>query len=430
MDLVGEGYAPEEADREAPAPLRRYLREIAPIATLTREQERDLGRRLRERTAAFRAALASLSFTARLAVARWRELRAAGRTTATLSARWREPGAGDPAPALDRALARLARLLEESAADAAVLAPAARRELERADLATAFFEDAHRALRHLAAAGAAAEAGLPLPVLRERLAAVDAVHEGLTEARNAFVRHNLKLVVHLAKEYRGLGLPFADLIQEGNLGLLRAVEKFDPERGFKLSTYAAWWIRQSFVRAIQVHSRTIRLPSSLHALAVRERRASAELVRRLGRDPEPAEVAGELGVDAGDVVELHRTMQGPASLDQELPGQEGLRLGDRLPDPDRRDPLDALGAEQLAPAMRDLVAHLDAREHRVIGLRFGLDGAEARTLQEVGSALGLSRERVRQIEARALEKLRGDARRRGLHTLLERAGDDRPALPS
>jgi RNA polymerase primary sigma factor len=429
--------APAEVGPEAPSTLRRYLRDLAPVTTLTRQQEVELGRRLRERTAAFREALLALRLTARVAVRRWQDLRAGGRTTASLSARWRDPGAGDPAPELDRALGRLAGLLARAEArgprGAGALSPAARKELERADLSMAVFEEVHRALRRLAAAGPAEaqrETGLPVRTLRARLAEIDAIHTELMQAKNAFVHHNLKLVVHLAKEYRGMGLSFEDLIQEGNLGLIRAVEKFDPERGFKFSTYAAWWLRQSFIRAVQNHSRTIRLPSHVYELAIREKRVRGELGRRLGRDPRPSELASALGVQAGDVEDLQRATRKLASLDQRIGGQDDRRIADRIPDAENGDPLDGLAAEQLAPAMRDLVAHLDARERRIIGLRFGLDGAEAQTLQEIGDALGLSRERVRQIETRALEKMRGGARKRGLHTLLDGPAGDLPALAS
>jgi RNA polymerase sigma factor (sigma-70 family) len=431
-ELPGPAAPAVEPRGEAPSTLRRYLRDIAPVATLTRAQEVELGRRLRARSADYRAALLRLALTGRVAIRRWEELRGAGRTTASLSARWRDPGAGDPAPALDRAISRLAGLLARGRKrGAGDLSPAARKEIERADLAMGVFEEAHRELRRLAEADPAEarrESGLAIGTLRARLAEIDAIHTELLEAKNAFVHHNLKLVVHLAKEYRGMGLSFADLIQEGNLGLIRAVEKFDPERGFKFSTYAAWWLRQSFIRAVQNHSRTIRLPSHVYELAIREKRVRGELGRRLGRDPRPSEVAGALGVQAGDVEDLYRATRKLASLDQEIPGQEGLRVADRVPDPEIGDPLDGLGAERLAPAMRDLVARLDARERRIIQLRFGLDGGEAQTLQEIGEALGLSRERVRQIETRALEKMRGGARQRGLHTLLDGPAGDQPTL--
>lgn len=431
-DLSAATTPPVDAGGEAPSTLRRYLRDIAPTATLTRTEEVELGRRLRTCTADYRDALLRLALTARVAIRRWEELREADRTTASLSARWRDPGAGDPAPALDRALARLARLLARGRKrGAGELSPAARNELERADLAMGVFEEAHRELRRLAAADPAEarrESGLPVGALRARAAEIDAIHAELLEAKNTFVHHNLKLVVHLAKEYRGMGLSFADLIQEGNLGLIRAVEKFDPERGFKFSTYAAWWLRQSFVRAVQNHSRTIRLPSHVYELAIREKRVRGELGRRLGRDPRASEVAGALGVQTGDVEDLYRATRKLASLDQEIPGQEGLRVADRVPDPESTDPLEGLGAERLAPAMRDLVARLDARERRIIQLRFGLDGGEAQTLQEIGESLGLSRERVRQIETRALEKMRGGARQRGLHGLLDGPAGDWPAL--
>jgi RNA polymerase sigma factor (sigma-70 family) len=235
-------------------------------------------------------------------------------------------------------------------------------------------------------------------------------------------------VVHLAKGYRGMGISFPDLIQEGNLGLIRAVEKFDPERGFKFSTYAAWWLRQSFIRAVQNHSRTIRLPSHVYDLVIREKRTRGELSRRLGRDPGHAEMASALGLGAGELDELRRATRKSVSLDQQLPGQEGLQIGDRVADAELPDPVDALTAERLAPALHGLVAHLDAREREILRLRFGLDGGESHTLQEIGDALGLSRERVRQIETRALARLRRGAERDGLQSLLD--GSRRAAAPA
>jgi RNA polymerase sigma factor (sigma-70 family) len=393
------------------------------VATLSREQEVALARRLRAHTAAYRRALLALPSTARFALRRWQEQRDAGRTSAVLSARWRDPGAGDPGPALDRALGRVARALARGGSARGRLSPAAERALCDADLSLPLLEEAHRELRELSATSpdaARRESGLAPAALRARLAELDALHVELLEAKNLFVQHNLKLVVHMAKGYRGMGLSFPDLIQEGNLGLIRAVEKFDPERGFKFSTYAAWWLRQSFIRAVQNHSRTIRLPSHVYELVIREKRARGELSRRLGRDPGRTEMAAALGLDAGELEELRRATRKSVSLELELPGQDGLQLGDRLADTELPDPVDALAAEKLAPALHDLVAHLEPREREILRLRFGLDGGESHTLQEIGDSLGLSRERVRQIETRALARLRRGAERGGLHTLLER----------
>ncbi len=416
---LGDGVAPAYS-------LKRYLRDIAPVSTLTRENEQELAGRIQQHSEAFRSAMEAIPFTARFALGRWCERRGAGRTTASLSASWRDPALPDPGPGVDRALARIQRLLQKR--DAGGSSNPGRidsdlsRALRDANLSMALIEEAWRELRlqlRRRTRGLAERAGMPAPELRSRLRAIDGHHDEMLEAKNTFVHHNLKLVVHMAKQYRGMGLGFGDLIQEGNIGLIRAVEKFDATRGFKFSTYAAWWIRQSFIRAVQNHSRTVRLPSHVYDLAIREKRTRGELTRRLGRAPENQEIAAILGVEENEIETLQRATLKPNSLDEEVPGFEGQVLADRLADGDVADPIQRVAQQEIQPEIRDLVRELDERERTIVGLRFGLGGNEPHTLQRVGEELGLSRERIRQIEARALAKMRARADARGLGAFLE-----------
>jgi len=416
--------------------LKRYLRDIAHVPTLSREEEVTLAERIERHTEEFRRGLLSIPSVATFVLERWRERRDAGRTTASLSARWRDPASPNPAPEIDRALERVEALVRRSASRRASPKNPSRARgdrartdldiriaegLEAANLNMNLLEEAWRALQAgwAEARGASRSApGLPARELRARMEAVAESHRRMVEVKNTFVHHNLKLVVHMAKEYRSLGLGFQDLIQEGNLGLIRAVEKFDAGRGFKFSTYAAWWIRQSFVRAVQNHSRTVRLPSHVYDFAIQEKRARNELAGRLGREPHPGEVAEAMGVELADIEELYVATRKLDSLEDRAPGTEDQTLEDRLADPTPSDPVDEIGELEVRPHMVELLRELDEREKTIVRLRFGLDGGEGHTLQEIGQVLGLSRERVRQIESRALVKMRGRAESRRLDTWL------------
>jgi RNA polymerase primary sigma factor len=262
------------------------------------------------------------------------------------------------------------------------------------------------------------EAGVTREEMGAQLRRVNEAHERMTAVKNRFIEHNLKLVVAIAKDYRNLGLSFPDLIQEGNLGLIRAVEKFDHTRGFKFSTYAVWWIRQALVRAIQNHSRTIRLPSHVHDRLQRSQRVRAELTGKLGREPTAAELAPALGTDVEQLEALDRLSREAISLESSVAGTE-KRLEDFVPDPTASQPDGGIDQGRMSSGVGNLIGNLSDREQLILRLRYGLGGEEEHTLEQIGQNLGLSRERVRQLEARALKKLRETPHAQRLHPILE-----------
>jgi RNA polymerase sigma factor (sigma-70 family) len=251
----------------------------------------------------------------------------------------------------------------------------------------------------------------------ERRALRRAVRRG-EDAHNRFVLANLRLVVSIAKKYRASGLPLLDLIQDGNLGLIHAVDKFEWRKGFKFSTYATWWIRQGIARGIANTSRTIRLPVHTNDEVAALQRVGSELEAKLGRSSTRAELAEALDVAEVRVVELVRVALGALSLSEPLGADSATDLGDLIEDRSERSPCDAAILALLPGEVAVLLSGLDEREQLVISLRYGLDRGEPRTLQEIGEQLLLSRERIRQIEAKAMSKLRHPATSNAAHTLL------------
>ena len=246
----------------------------------------------------------------------------------------------------------------------------------------------------------------PLITVEEEVVLAGRIKKGDQEARHKMVRSNLRLVVKIARDYSNFGLPLLDLISEGNIGLMKAVERFDPQKGGKLSTYAAWWIKQSIKRALANQSKTIRLPVHLVDKIAKLRRVSAQLTEELGREPTDQELAEEVGMAEAKVAALKSAAIRPTSLDQPISDDDSTALGDIIGDDHAFDPYEILRDKDLRDEVGDLLAVLDDRERKIINCRLGLDGQKSKTLEEVGVKFGVTRERIRQLQNIALRKLR------------------------
>jgi RNA polymerase sigma factor (sigma-70 family) len=424
--------------------LQRYFAEIGHIPVLSAVDEGALARRLRESEQALRALLEPIPYTARTFVARWREISREGRVTGQLSYS-HEPPAGDRSGALDRLARQLEKDLAErdarprrGAAAQAALSRIDRRiatRVQAAELRPELLHAVLDALREYAQRLDQAPAGRGGEALRTRIAreigldeagfrntlarALEVERQG-REAKDTFVRHNLRLVVHQAKGFRNYGVPFLDLIQEGTLGLIRAVEKFDERLGNRFSTYAIWWIQQSCMRSVQQSSRTVRLPSPVQDEIRRYRRTVESLATRAPSAPAASEVGRALGLETAEVDSLARLDRGAVSLDEPLPGRDDGSLGEQIVDASALSD-EAVDRFQVERSVAGLLESLPSRDRDILRARYGFADGEAQTLQTVANTLGLSRERVRQLEKRALGRLAAAAREAGLESWLEGA---------
>jgi len=399
----------------------------------------DLAKAIEAHTAALHEALLRIPWTARFLVARWEDLRRAKRVTAALGAL--APGQRDPDASvrIDRTMSRVAALLRrrEALADRRTGRARERARIDIriqelllvAEISPTVLGEALDSLRkrrdalserdggarqNRLRADLAREIGLSIPLFGQRMREIETHARALREARNRFAEHNLKLVIKIAKEFSGMGLPLIDLVQEGNLGLLHAVEKFDHRRGSRFSTYGSWWIRQACIRAIQNQSRTIRLPSHVYDQAIRAERARTEISTRLGRAPETAELSTALQVSKDRVEDLLLACRNLVSLEDPIPGLEDRSVADSIAEPADEDMGDAIDRDRIVGELGDILHDLPKREQQVLRWRFGFGREQPHTLREIGARMGLSRERVRQIESGALASLREGLEQRRL----------------
>jgi len=405
--------------------VREYIRSAARIKLLSREEEVNLSSSFKRGRSKVLAAVMELPFTGRDRV----EYDSEAFKSALVKINALARSISEADQSLEDCRRRTGMSLEEISRTARGLRsrdPGARRVCRKLGMKTGELlaldqavRDARRRRRK-----AAREAGMPASRFRrlhERLRAGEAEAQ---EARRRLVEANLRLVMHIAKWHTGYGLAFLDLVQEGNMGLMKAVEKFDHRRGFKFSTYATWWIRQAMGRAIANQARTIRLPVHANAFLRKLSRVSQGLIQELGRQPTLEEVSERLGIGVHHVRRLLKAARRPVSLEMPIDEDRKRSLADLVEDPDSLQPSADADRRSLERQVRRVLATLSPREEQILRMRFGIGGAPPMILEDIGREFDLTRERIRQIEARALDKLRHPSRRRLLRSLLDGEGDE------
>ena len=403
------------------------MRSIQDIPLLSREEVADLAREMRQHQKNFERSLFLIPGTAVLVLERWDQRRNAGLVTAALSRSYRDGTGKNWNAHIDQHLSKVALDMERDPLPRAEVA----QSLHDAKLSFDLLQEIHAILRSRLTTGrrrnqVAERRRLGLHVSSARNAVARAARslDSYQDMVQTFAHHNLRLVVKCARRFRKMGVPLTDLIQEGNLGLIRAIEKFDPDRGFMFSTYAVWWIQQALIRAIQNQRRTVRVPSHICELQVRYRHAEEELSRRFGRDPEPEEMAAALEVSVETIGNVEATMAPVRSIHAPVVGLEATTLEDTLEDSRASTPIDDINREQVRTAVTEVMRDLSPRERKILDWRFGLASAgDPVTLGEIGKRLGISRERVRQIECATLARLRRAPSMRRLRSSLDSTGE-------
>jgi len=405
-------------------PVDQYLRSLGAPPVLSKDETTVLAKALERARYELLAEMYAIPGTALKIVELWTQRKRRGHVTAALSAHYRDASGQDHSPGIDRALAGLEGILERrelllgrtsraAVNEREVLETKLAKAVEAAEIDFEIILAIYRemlgmrgTLRTRAVRAQRRRLGLTEAAHRRHLERAERALERMDATKQTFVFHNLRLVIKQAKRFRQMGVSYADLIQEGNLGLIRAVEKFDYTLGFRFSTYAVWWIEQALVRAVQNGSRTVRVPTHVYDLEVRARKVRERLRTKLGRAPQPAELAKEMNVSEAEVVRAHHSMQPIKSTHATLPGSEEFTLEDVLADPDCADPIEEIDQLEVSAFLGERMSQLHPRERMIVEAHFGLGDKEPQTLQQIGDQLGLSRERIRQIESHALEQLR------------------------
>jgi RNA polymerase primary sigma factor len=419
--LRSSGRAKALDNVEGPTGLDNYLSALRALAPLPPQRVEELSLGMREQERLFRESICEVPGAAIIVLERWRERRRQGLVTGILCHRYRDDPGTDWTAFINEAMYSLSALIESREQMDATAGQ--RREIDReicsllgsAEIKLEILRDIAlelAALQEVSGSRPAVRRRRQLRLgsrrVREALERAQRALELRDRARQTLASHNLRLVVHIAKRYQGPNVPLSDLIQEGGIGLLRAVDKFDATLGYRFSTYAVWWIEQAMIRAIQRQSRTVRLPSNVFDAQIRYRNAGDRLRAKIG-NVSRADLAVELEITEEQVDRVATTLRNIQSIDAPLDDPDGQTLGDRLSDPSGPEPTARLDGERLREVLDRALGLLGSRERKVLRWRFGLEEGGEETLQQIGERLGLSRERVRQIQSSAMEKLRKQA---------------------